>query len=299
MQFRNIMFEEEQEIMEKIINRVRETLSPEATIIRNDRVTSSKDEKITYDVYLSVRYQIFNYPILIIVEKNEKTEKVTKFLIEKFYLKVKDVQANRGVFISDNGFTEDAVQWAKQYSMDLCSINEAKTKDWSDGLIIPTIFDFRKPDLLVHFLGDVPEGFDFSGEELMVEIPLEEGGEIRLHKLFQLMWNDAWIPHEVGNYEYTVPVYQPVVVLKNNNMCTIKNIVFKIEVNSRKYFGYLDLSACRGINERIQGENTSGQLDAGLPIDISLIMKEWEDITDINSPINFPTMILEFREKVL
>lgn len=290
---------EEQEIMDKIISRVRETLSPEAAIIRNDRVVSFKNEKKIHDVYLSIRYRIFHYSVLVIVERNEKPEKVTKVHIEKFFVKLKEVQANRGVYISDRGFTEEAIQWAKKYSMDLCSIDEIAGKDWSDGLVIPTICDFRRPELNIHFFGNVPAGFDFCGEEFMIEIPLEEGGEITLLKLFQLMWNGAWIPHDVGNYEYNVPVYKPVVVIKNDKECTIKNIVFKVEVNSRKFFGYLDFNTCRKISEGVQGERVSKNLEVVSSLDVSSIMEEWEEITDLNSSINFPTIVLEFREQVV
>jgi hypothetical protein len=292
------MFEAEQEFMEKIISRVRETLSPEATIIQNDRIISSRNEKIAHDVFLSIRHQIFQYQILLIVERTDKPEKVTKFQIEKFYAKVQELQANRGVYLSDSGFTEEAIRSAARYSMDLCSLEEAKSKNWSEGLVVPTICDFRRPELLIHFFGDIPKNLNFNGTELTVQIPLEAGGEITLYRLFQLMWNDAWIPQEVGEYEYNIPVYKPVTIQKDNKEFTIKQIVFKIGVNSQKYFGYLDIETCRRISRQIQAdEKTEG--DENPRFDISAIIREWENITDLDSPINFPTMILEFREQVI
>ena len=291
--------EQEKLLVEAIIRQVRETLSPYASVVRNDRVDSySGKEK--HSVELSVRYRILDYTVLVLVDWISAEKKIDRSHVTVLAKKVYETRANKGILLFQESIDHHVREWAKEHSIDLFSFEEAPQKDWSAGLTVPLLYDLRRPDLKIQFFGKVDEGFIFPGDGLGVNLPMEEGGEISLFSLFQMMWNGGSIPAEPGRYDYPIPVYSSFSLDFEGKSCLIESIIFNVEVSSMKYFGYADLKTCRkvaGILEEQDGKTNLGEM----LVDVNTIKQEWEYIPEeqnIMEKLDFPTMIIEVREQV-
>jgi len=62
---------------------------------------------------------------------------------------LKDVKANKGIIVSNSGFSKSVIRIAKYYGIELCSIHEALNKDWSLELNIPVIWDVLEANVQI------------------------------------------------------------------------------------------------------------------------------------------------------
>lgn len=291
--------EQEKQLAETIIRRIHETLSPYASVVRNDLVDSYAGTQ-KHPVELSVRYRILDYTILILIDWIPAAEKIDRSHVTLLGKKVYETRANKGILLFSGAVEPHVRKWAEKHSIDLFPFGEAGRKDWSAGLTIPLLYDLRRPDLKIQFFGEVEEGFIFPEDGLGVNLPLEEGSEISLFNLFQMMWNGGSIPLEPGRYDYPIPVYSSFSLNNEGRSCIIENIIFNVEVFSIKYFGYADLSTCRkiaGILDEQDGKKDLGEM----LVDVNTIKQEWEYVPEEKSlmeKLDFPTMVIEVREQV-
>jgi hypothetical protein len=268
--------------------------------VRNDKIASHSSERL-HTVELSIRYSILDYTILILVDWASGNDEIQRRHVNSLIEKMADTRANKGVLLSAEGGDSKIKMWAEKHSIDLYPFAEISHIDWSAGLTIPLLYDLRQPDLKIQFSGDVDEGFQFPENGLGVRLPLEEGGEITLFSLFQMMWNGGSIPSEPGRYDYPIPVYSKIFIENEGKTCAIEQIIFNVEVFSMKYFGYADLNTCRKIAGILENHNGKKNLGEML-VDVNTIKSEWEYIPDdknISENIDFPTMVIEVREQVV
>lgn len=128
----------------KIVAQIHKTLSPNANITHNDKILGF-ESKILRQIDVSIRQKIGPYEILIIVQCKDYTNKVDINDVGEFITVIKDIRANKGVVVSNSGFTEGAINLAKENNVSLCSVFDAQNKDWSTIVKIPFAFDLRVP----------------------------------------------------------------------------------------------------------------------------------------------------------
>lgn len=69
-------------------------------------------------------------PNLVIVECKDLSRKVDKGDMGEFCLKVQDLNAKKGIFVTNNGFQKGAIEMAKYHNIALIRIDEKNTLIW-------------------------------------------------------------------------------------------------------------------------------------------------------------------------
>lgn len=123
---------------ELLIEKIYKELSPEATIVRNDKIYGY-DSGINREIDLSIRSKIANHEVLIIVQAKDYAGKVDINVVGELITVMKDVRASKSILICNGGFTEGAIKLATNQGIDLCSAHDAESKKWNLELKIPVL----------------------------------------------------------------------------------------------------------------------------------------------------------------
>ena len=118
---------------ETIIADIHQELSPLATVLRNQRILGiNSNTPRQCDVV--IRQTIGPSQVLIVVECKLRSRSVDLPAMEAFIKKLEDVRAQKGVFVSNKGFSKPALTLARRSSIDALTYKTAESKHWADCL---------------------------------------------------------------------------------------------------------------------------------------------------------------------
>src|ERR1017187_609716 len=87
--------------------------------ISGDIKILGKNSKVPRQIDVLVEGEIIDFPFRIIVEARFKKKKLDVNEIGEFVTKMKDVEANKGVIVALNGYTDAAIELARNSDVDL------------------------------------------------------------------------------------------------------------------------------------------------------------------------------------
>ncbi|MFZ2283977.1 MAG: restriction endonuclease [Lutibacter sp.] len=90
--------------------------------------------------------EIVDIKILTIIECKDYYSKISVGTIDAFHSKLLDINANKGILISRNGFSKTSISKAKRLGITLCTANEALNDNWRVEIDAPVIIEEIKPN---------------------------------------------------------------------------------------------------------------------------------------------------------
>ena len=75
-----------------------------------------------YEIDIAVEFEMFNGNILVVVECKDHSRKIERSVISDFSKRIDDINANKGLMVSTQGFQSGAVKLAKDNGIDLAII---------------------------------------------------------------------------------------------------------------------------------------------------------------------------------
>ncbi|MFI4848976.1 MAG: restriction endonuclease [Gimesia chilikensis] len=124
---------------ERLIARIYESISPQATVLHDDKIRSH-DGKRVRQIDVSIRFREAGCDFLIVVQAKTNVRPLDINAIGEFKSVVEDVRATKGVLICNSGFTKNAQEYAQDHGIDLCTAHDAENKDWRTVLKLPVVW---------------------------------------------------------------------------------------------------------------------------------------------------------------
>jgi Restriction endonuclease len=191
---------------ERLVFEIQKGMTGSARVLLNDSIVG-EDSKVARQIDISIRQQIGQYSILVVIDCKDHADPIDVKGVEEFAGLAHDVRANKGAIISSNGFTEAAKTVAKNHGIDTFRLLDTEGVDWKTYVTIPMLLERS-------YIKNLGAGFTSTGhfrlpssmEALMnLELRSEEG--IRLGTVRDVVrskWDKQEIPHEAGQHQVAV-----------------------------------------------------------------------------------------------
>jgi hypothetical protein len=219
---------------ERLACEIQKGMTGSAKVILNDSIVGV-DSKVPRQIDISIREQIGQYSILVVIDCKDHGEPIDVKGVEEFAGLARDVRANKGAIISSNGFTEAAKNVAKNHGIDTFRLLDTEGVDWKTYVTIPVLLErsYLK-SFSMGFKGIGPFHLPSSTEALAnLELRSEDGTNLGTVKhILHSKWDKQEIPHDAGVHE---------VVVGSGVIAEFKGVISKLDVSSsvvvgRKYY---------------------------------------------------------------
>jgi hypothetical protein len=188
---------------EKLVYEIQKSFSgTTATVTHKDHLLGM-DSKVKREIDISIKQQVAQFPILVVVDCKDYAGPVDVKTISEFASLAEDVRANKGVIVSSNGFTPAAINIAKNKGIDTLCLIDSEGVDWKTYVPIPLLIERTFIDqysLTVTGVGRV--SLPYAPQDLGA-MPMCADDGTALGTPFKTMhrkWNKEQIPHEPGAY---------------------------------------------------------------------------------------------------
>lgn len=238
---------------EKLAYEIQKELAGDADVRFDDSIPGV-DSKVDRQIDITIRRHVGPYPILIVIDCKDFTTPLDVKDVETFVGLVKDVRANRGALIVSSGFSEAALNMARNHGIDAFRLVDTESVDWKSYAAIPCLLDrtflhsfafqFASAGML-HF--EIP----YAQEELMaLEFSLPDGTPMgTLKKMIKRKWDKAEMPREPGDHRVLLAEH---LVTKFRGIESHQKITAIAHVEKRFYYGPLPVKL-RGLQNMQTG----------------------------------------------
>jgi len=200
--------------------------------------TSVKDSTIRMDILITK--EVAGHQLRIAIKLFPYSNNIDGIDIEIFNEELKEIKATKGVIITRGDFKSSATKTAEQYLIDLCTIEDAKNRDWNNEIKIPVIINHLVPILGFNLkLTAIDNKISLSFDCLVSHDDLETS-----YKISDLMRNE-WIKHEPKDLNIVsgvMDVSDRKWKIRDHNSkkwMDVKELSIRYEIEREKYFGYL------------------------------------------------------------
>lgn len=125
---------------EKLTARIQKELSPDADVQHNTRL-QGHDSKTLRQIDIVIRQNIGQYPILVIMQCKDEKKPLDVNAVGEFADVVHDVRAQKGALVSSSGFSENAIQLARERGIDTFRLIDTSSIDWKVYASIPVLLE--------------------------------------------------------------------------------------------------------------------------------------------------------------
>lgn len=191
---------------ERLVYEIQQGMIGSAKVTLNDSILGV-DSKVPRQIDISIREQIGQYSILVVIDCKDYSEPIDVKGVEEFAGLAHDVRANKGAIISSNGFTEAGKNVAKNHGIDTFRLLDTEGVDWKTYVTIPVLLErsYLK-SFSMGFKGVGPFRLPSSTEALAnLGLLSEDGTNLgTVRQILHSKWDKQEIPHEAGVHEVMV-----------------------------------------------------------------------------------------------
>lgn len=256
---------------EKLIAQIYSELSPQAKVTHNDKIRGV-DSKTDRQIDVSIRFNIAGHSILTVIQAKDYRKTTADINdVGEFASVIKDIRANKGILICRSGFTQGAMDLAKNLGIDLCNIHDAKSRDWSLEITLPILWIDLLPIVQFQIAVNFKEGDSISKNPDHWTISTDKG-ETRLTLIdsFIKAWNQGAIPRDVGVLHNLVDpnLIDPEILIEDINgeidWRSVFDLAVTYKVSQQSWLGSLSPEECRGVFNYTNETFTVSYLDLGV-----------------------------------
>ncbi len=240
---------------EKLVRQIYSELEPRAQVIHNDKIRGFNSQ-LERQIDVSIRAKVASHNVLIIVQAKDYTQPVGVNIVESFAEVVKDVRASKGVLICNAGFTKPAINYARNIGIDLCSIHDARSRNWSLDIRLPLLWIDLLPEMRLSLKCYLEAGDTFP-ENPHLWILSTDNGKTRLLpcETFERKWNALELDRTCGKTHVLLPMQENIQLLVGKDIWRpVDSLTIEYTVSRKAWLGYMAPSECRGILDRIKDE---------------------------------------------
>ncbi len=226
---------------EKVTARIYALLSPESTVVHNDKI-HGRDSGKSRQIDVSIRSQIAGHEILVIVQCKDYKSKVNVDRVGEFHSVIKDVGAHRGVLVTSVGFSDGAKSYAKNNGIDLCHVHDAETLNWKRIIQVPVIVEKVVPSINVSFKTKLEKGMTFKDEAPFII------SDVDVLESFSGKWNTNKFDVTLDSFKFDLEVAELFFRDIHNNPVPIMELDLNIRLSRQLFWAYFsDLPKSKAI----------------------------------------------------
>jgi hypothetical protein len=135
---------------ELLIEKIYNDLEPNAKVKQDDYILG-EDTGIVRQIDISIRSKVADTEMLIIVQAKDYKHKADVNVVGTFIAVIRDVRAQKGILICNQGFTKAAIKYAQKERIELYSAHSALSKKWELEIKIPVIQSILQLNFSVNF----------------------------------------------------------------------------------------------------------------------------------------------------
>lgn len=208
-------------------------------IVEHNIKLEGKDGPRQIDVLISAKVAGMN--IKTIVECKDYKSKISVGTVDALHSVMLDVNANKAVLVSTNGFSSTAIKKAKRLGISLFTAHEALKDDWAIDLDIPIIIKEILPtEVNPSFLANFKKGDSFHKDSSYVI------NDINVLEAFKSQWVEEPLVDAVfqngESYPFELKELIPPFYMRSSNGSKLYlnefSVSFKVQV--KYYCGYLN-----------------------------------------------------------
>ncbi|MBB5958896.1 hypothetical protein FHS29_005505 [Saccharothrix tamanrassetensis] len=226
-----------------------------AVVKHNDRILG-RLSGAQRQIDVSIRWSdATKQPRLAVVEVKDRGRRADLTDLDKLATVLRDTGADRGVLVSNRGFTAPALRYARNLGIELYALHDSVTGRWRDVLKLPVLWTTLTPVLsgsLSHHAeaGDTIYSDDRVGWFANLS---DDGGKtrIRIPERFTDLWNSRQLDIRADGpvkLISTKPVQIYVTDVNNEpRWRPVYDFVISYTVRRRYWLGHVDPVECRGL----------------------------------------------------
>jgi hypothetical protein len=198
----------------------------------------------------------------VVIDCKDYKEPVDVKAVEEFAGMAHDVRANKGGIISSNGFTEAAVNVARNHGIDTFRLVDTDSVDWGSYVTVKALLErTHMRGFVMNFRGTGRISLPASTEDL-ANLPLYSDGGEALGSVKQIV-NSKWDNQEISS---VAGVYEVIIGNGLNiDFCGVKSQVdvsASVTVGKTYYLGSLPIHV-KGLHDEQKGGLITKQLQTG------------------------------------
>jgi hypothetical protein len=238
---------------EKLAYEIQKELAGDADVKLNDSI-EGVDSKVARQIDISIRKQIGQYAMLIVIDCKDYSEPLDVKDIETFSGLVKDVRADRGALIVSSSFTPAALNVAKNEGIDTYRLVDTESKDWKTYASLPCLLErtyLKASSFQFSSVAMQHWELPISQEKLMSLVFSETDGTRRgtLAEMTHRKWDKAEMPREPGLHEVLLGEH---LITDFDEIRSHTKVVARALVAKEFYFGPLPIKL-RGLENSQTG----------------------------------------------
>jgi hypothetical protein len=274
---------------EKLAYEIQKEFAGNATVTLNDSIQGF-DSKVPRQIDISVRQNIGQYPLLVVIDCKDYKEPLDVKDVEEFSGLVRDVRASKGALISSRGFSEAAVNVARNQGIETFRLIDTESVDWKTYVAVPALLERTfMHGFHLKFSGTDRVVIPYDSKEL-ANLALDSNDGKRLGSTKSIVnrkWDNQEIPHEPGTYEVTVGNG---LTVNFHEVTSSVDVTATVKVGREYFLGPIPVSV-RGLQDTQKGGFLTRQLRTDM-IDFSQIERgEVPGWTKIDDPSNLSVKV--------
>lgn len=276
----------------------------EALTAKNEFESVSKNVKIPgpdgdREIDVLITGKVGPFDVKTIVECKDYKNRVNIQVVDALHSKMRDVDANKVVLVTRNGFSRKAIDKAKRVGISLCTANNAADETWK--------FEPQMPLLITeHCCEHSHIRFAFHAVDNM-KMKQSEFTHVSGRSFGDLVvehWNETEIDFQDGvvHHLYEPEIEDPFVMINDERKLAISEIKIQMEIRTTHYLGFFnDLESAKFLRFIEDGE-THVILDLNELNDYRTRFERYERIEDVpehDARTNFEVKYLHERNPKL
>ncbi|WP_372919796.1 restriction endonuclease [Salegentibacter sp.] len=113
--------------------------NPEFEKVEHNVLIEGPDGKRQIDVL--VKSETVGQTLFTAIECKDYNRKLSVSVLDAFHSKLRDINANKGILISRNGFSSQVISKAKRKGITLCTADETENENWESIIDLPIILE--------------------------------------------------------------------------------------------------------------------------------------------------------------
>ncbi|MCF8079075.1 MAG: restriction endonuclease [Desulfobacterales bacterium] len=228
----------------------------EALTARNEFESVSKNIKLPgpdgdREIDVLITGKVGPFDVKTIVECKDYKKKVNVQIVDALQSKMVDVNANKAVLVSRNGFSRSAIKKAGRLGISLCTAHNASDEKWK--------FEPQMPILITeHCCEESKISFIFEAVDNMNRMEVSHVSGKSIGSLIAEHWDEKNIEYKDGivRHLYRPSLESPFVRINNGRKLPIQDFEILMEIRTTHYLGFFnDLESAKFLRY-IEDEDT-------------------------------------------
>lgn len=211
-------------------------------------------------VDVSIRTRLAGFDLLVAVETKDYGKRRADIgAIDAFANKLRDIRANKGIFICHSGFSKGAKSAARKWGIQLASLHDANDPAWRIDIRLPILWTDLRPTLSLEVEVRLGEGVSLPQSILEWSFS-EDGGPTALDWLgrFESAWNALELPREPDvAHEMPIIAQAPALLVEKpdggSEWVPIRGLTLRYRVAAASFLGWFTPQQCRGVLDVLSG----------------------------------------------